>query len=209
MSGREEDVTQRFVPRSTGRSQQAAMSSVRDAFINLVRVISANVAEGRERSLVYTKLEEAAFFANASISRETPPVVSSVPDYWVQAYEAGSGKSLLDAIYGAPKPTKCAKPNCPHPSERNYWEHSGDGVERCIKQSSESPSLYNGAGCSHHNFATGEPMIPKRPSYRDYISGVSQARGRCDETVCDLGRDGHGMRGCYHHEGAISSSKVR
>ncbi len=46
-----------------------AHEQVRDAF-KRIAVVMSNLPQGRERSIVLTKLEEASFFAHAAIGRD-------------------------------------------------------------------------------------------------------------------------------------------
>ena len=49
-----------------------AHEEVREAFKRIARTMS-NLPNGRERSIVMTKLEEASFFAHAAIGRSSQP----------------------------------------------------------------------------------------------------------------------------------------
>ena len=51
---------------------ELAHEQVRQAFKDMARLVS-NLPDGRERSIVMTKLEEASFFAHAAIGRGSVP----------------------------------------------------------------------------------------------------------------------------------------
>lgn len=48
------------------------MHVIREELLSVARVISPFLPDGREKSLFLTKLEEAMFWANASIARQSP-----------------------------------------------------------------------------------------------------------------------------------------
>lgn len=59
----------RFFPRKLTDDQVADVALVRGDFVNLTERLDVRLPEGREKSLVMTKLEEACMFAVAAVSR--------------------------------------------------------------------------------------------------------------------------------------------
>ena len=59
---------------ATTEEKKAEHGSVRAAFWDLARSLNDKLPEGREKSIVITKLEEAMFWANAAIAREDTKV---------------------------------------------------------------------------------------------------------------------------------------
>lgn len=53
---------------------------VRDIFLKTAELIAERVPEGRERAVVFTKLEESMFWANAAIARNQNLLVNESSD---------------------------------------------------------------------------------------------------------------------------------
>jgi hypothetical protein len=62
----------RFHPPSTERRRRTH-SSVRGACLALAEQLDALLPEGREKALALTNLEQAMFWANAAVARQTEP----------------------------------------------------------------------------------------------------------------------------------------
>ena len=63
------DMERDFSTHAVNEMQVAHMQALRDSAKELATMIEAMVPEGREKSLAYTRVEEAVFWANAGISR--------------------------------------------------------------------------------------------------------------------------------------------
>lgn len=61
---------ERFKKHAVGEDQAERMESVREAGRRMAVTVSQDTADGRERSLALTRIEEAVFWANAGIARE-------------------------------------------------------------------------------------------------------------------------------------------
>jgi hypothetical protein len=59
-----------FVAHGLTEEQQTRAAEMRDRFRTLAYSVADNMQEGREQSVVLTKLEEAMFFCSAGIARE-------------------------------------------------------------------------------------------------------------------------------------------
>ena len=66
---KEEDLENRFTYHAPKEGQPAMYESLRFGGLTLAQQINNYCPEGREKSLAITKLEEAIFWANASIAR--------------------------------------------------------------------------------------------------------------------------------------------
>lgn len=55
---------------NTNEEQNYRIEKIRNLFSNMYKAIDKNCKKGREKALVYTKLEEAQFWAIKGISRE-------------------------------------------------------------------------------------------------------------------------------------------
>ena len=67
------DIDSRFRFRDASREVNAEKhQAVRDACRAAAEVVESTCPDGREKSLALTKLEEATFWANASIARTLP-----------------------------------------------------------------------------------------------------------------------------------------
>lgn len=62
--------SRRFTIPDVGDEQFAQMRRVRDAVGIAAAVVDQNCPDGREKSLAWTKFEEAMFWANAGIARD-------------------------------------------------------------------------------------------------------------------------------------------
>ncbi|MFM9430062.1 hypothetical protein [Arthrobacter sp. MP_2.3] len=63
------DIEKRFTFHAADESKTASHQLVRDQVKGLAHYWDGNLPAGREKSLAITKLEEAMFWANASIAR--------------------------------------------------------------------------------------------------------------------------------------------
>lgn len=64
-----EEITNRFTyhpPSEAGKQRHGALS---DAFAAIASAVDLIVPDGREKALVFTKLEEAKFWASAGVAR--------------------------------------------------------------------------------------------------------------------------------------------
>ena len=66
----ENEIEKRFSYHSAKESQQVRFEQIRDAAKRFAHLINDLCPEGREKSLAITSLEQAQFWANASIVRE-------------------------------------------------------------------------------------------------------------------------------------------
>jgi hypothetical protein len=66
------DLANRFMYHPASDEQQEKYQELRGMFLELANAINALSPEGREKSLSITNLEQAQFWANASIARHTP-----------------------------------------------------------------------------------------------------------------------------------------
>lgn len=64
-----DDIDNRFVYHKPDEAKGEKHSSVRNDMMTIARKWALNLPEGREKSLAIIKLEEAMFWANASIAR--------------------------------------------------------------------------------------------------------------------------------------------
>lgn len=64
------DLEIRFSHHAPDRDRAATHGIVREQLLHVAKVLNRHLPEGREKSLVFTKLEEACFWANAAIARE-------------------------------------------------------------------------------------------------------------------------------------------
>ena len=71
----DEDIRRNFKSYRLGKRSLADCMVIRRKFGELGLLINGIVPDGREKSLVLTKLEEAMFWANAGISRSGVEVV--------------------------------------------------------------------------------------------------------------------------------------
>lgn len=70
MSRVSDDLQHRFGYHPAGTQwKQDAHQAVRDQCLALAESLNARLPEGREKALVFTKLEEAMFWANAALAR--------------------------------------------------------------------------------------------------------------------------------------------
>lgn len=83
------------------------MAAVRQAFVNLAMTL-IDIPEGREKSLAYTHLEEAQFFANAAVVRALPMPDTTSP---VAVELLAESTSPDPVVAEAPEPK--AKPGKP------------------------------------------------------------------------------------------------
>lgn len=63
------EIDNRFYPHDLNTSQAEAIAGVRDAFADMAHLVNKRVPDGREKAIVLTHLEEAAFMAVAGIAR--------------------------------------------------------------------------------------------------------------------------------------------
>ena len=63
------ELMNRFVYHKPNEKKVIIHQALRDEFLALAEFVYQTCPEGRERSLAWTKLEEAMFWANASIAR--------------------------------------------------------------------------------------------------------------------------------------------
>jgi len=63
------DIDNRFTYHAPTGNQPAIYTGIREAAKALAEFVNAQCPEGREKSLAITHLEEAVFWANASIAR--------------------------------------------------------------------------------------------------------------------------------------------
>lgn len=76
----EEDIARRFGYHSPDDGGKLLIEDVRHQFVNLATIISKAMPDSREARTAITKLEEAAFWATASIARQFPlaePILSA------------------------------------------------------------------------------------------------------------------------------------
>jgi hypothetical protein len=64
------DITNRFTYHPPKAEQPAVYTGIREAVKAVAEFLNAQCPESREKSLAITHLEEAVFWANASIARE-------------------------------------------------------------------------------------------------------------------------------------------
>lgn len=70
MSKNAEDIWNRFRYYAPSPDRADIHQSVRSQVIDLALALDVLVPDGREKALVFTKLEEALFWANAGIARQ-------------------------------------------------------------------------------------------------------------------------------------------
>ena len=67
----DKDLEQRFgTPPTTFELQNISLGNVAEAFLQLATLLDYACEDGREKSLAFTKLEEAMFWCRASIERQ-------------------------------------------------------------------------------------------------------------------------------------------
>lgn len=64
-----QEIHSRFVSHTVDPDWLTVMDRLRSGALSVAQFIDEEVPEGREKSLALTKLEEAVFWANASIAR--------------------------------------------------------------------------------------------------------------------------------------------
>lgn len=74
----EQELQTRFTYHAPRGDQPARYQAIRDQVRVTANVLSKHCPDSRELSLALTKLEEAAFWANAAIARRDPPATTSV-----------------------------------------------------------------------------------------------------------------------------------
>lgn len=64
-----EEISDRFYSHVLNESGRERVNEIADMFVTFALTLDSFLPEGREKSLVFTKLEEAKFWASAAVAR--------------------------------------------------------------------------------------------------------------------------------------------